>query len=80
MINFLRGDISGVAQFELLGRKADELMVLLGIPLVRTRIDAGIIVTIQPRALTDECGDDILEGGGDDSDRPCLDLFCGAAE
>jgi len=53
MIAFIRGDVStGTAQFNLSGRHADGLMVLLGLNLERTRTDAGVCVTIQPLELT----------------------------
>jgi len=69
-----------MAQFLLTDRDADLLAVSLHLPIVRTRTDAGIIVTIQPRDLTDESCNEKIEGGGDDSEGTCLDLFCHEAE
>lgn len=70
MIQFARGDSDGTCVFELTERHADEFAVFLGLPLVRTRTDAGIIVTIQPRELTN--GSEIgrfEEGRGDSSEQ-----------
>jgi len=79
MIEFLRGSIDGTAQFQLTGRNADELSLLLQLPIERTRTDAGIIVTIQPKGLdSDGLQRYTAEDSGDGS--VCLDLFCHDAE
>lgn len=52
MIKLIRGDSDGVVEFELTGASADQLALLLKLPVVRDRTNAGICVTISPLVLT----------------------------
>lgn len=72
MIRLWSASFDGFAEFELTGSDADRLVLLLGLPIERTRTDAGIYVTINPTPLTDEGGPiypDGTQGGRE------LDLF-----
>jgi hypothetical protein len=74
MIRLNRADEDGEMSFELTGKHADQLAVLLNLPIVRNHPKAGMTVTLTPLDLTgDHNGETVGEGGGD-SDRDTLEL------
>jgi len=74
VVTFIRGDNSGMALFKLEGASADQLMLILGLPLARSKPAAGCYVTISPKDLTDAESAETFKEGGDDSSRE-PDLF-----
>lgn len=74
MITLLWGNSDGVVQFELTETHADQLALLLRLPIERELLGAGMIVTIQPRDLTGENCNDKIEEARHELQRGLFDL------
>lgn len=73
MISFLQGNIDGTITFELTDVHADQLALLLGLPIVRRQQHAGIIMTLQPVTLDKaDYGETVREGGDDPAEQSGL--------
>jgi len=75
MRRFLRGDQDGKLTFLLTGKHADELMLLLSVPLARADARCSVIVNISPGDLTNENFDENFREGERTTEPAEPDLF-----